>query len=320
MRFVVLGAGALGSIVGGHLLRTGHEVAFIARGARASTLAQRGVVITGLAEFSLPATVTTDPSDVRATDVLLVTVKAYDTERALASVRHLDSKTVVSLQNGVLKNAQLASAFGAERVVGAAVIVSGEVLPDGAVRFTLNDRFAVGELSGATSPRVTELVDALARAGLRAEVSPQIQTVEWSKYALFVSGMAVAALTRLETARFLSDPDGARLVAQLIQEIGRIAAGLGIPLEDAGLLPVKTLCSDSTAAAVARIREVGAAMAVRAPRHKISALQDLERGRRIEVEETLGHAVRQADALGVPVPTIETCYRLLSGINRNVPA
>jgi 2-dehydropantoate 2-reductase len=57
-------------------------------------------------------------------------------------------------------------------------------------------------------------------------------------------------------------------------------------------------------------------MARQAPTHKVSTLQDLERGRRLEVDETLGHAVQQADALSVPVPTIDTCYRLLAGVNR----
>jgi 2-dehydropantoate 2-reductase len=263
-------------------------------------------------------TVVTDPRDVRAADVLILTVKTYDTESALASVRHLDVGAALSIQNGVVKDEQLARTFGAGRVLGAAVIVSGEVLPDDAVRFTLNDRFAVGELPNGTSSRVGELTDALAKAGLRAEASEHIRTVEWSKYALFVSGAAVAALTRMETAKFLSDPDAARLVVALVREIGQIAARLGIPLEDAGLLPIRTLCEDDADRAVARVRERGDALGARAPSHKISTLQDLERGRRLEIDETLGDAVRRAAALGMSVPTIETCYRLLSSIDRRL--
>jgi 2-dehydropantoate 2-reductase len=62
----------------------------------------------------------------------------------------------------------------------------------------------------------------------------------------------------------------------------------------------------------------GALLAERAPAHRVSTLQDLERGRRLEVEETLGYAVRKGVELGVPVPTVETCYRLLAGVNRHV--
>jgi 2-dehydropantoate 2-reductase len=316
VKLVVLGAGALGSIVGAHLLRAGHDVTLIARERRAQTLAQRGLVLTGLVEFSVPATVATDPRTMRSADALLVTVKTYDTEEALAGVRHLAVPTVLSLQNGVVKNEQLARVFGGERVVGAATTIAGEIAADGAVRFTLNDRLALGEVPKGTSPRVTALVEALAGAGLRADVSPNIQSVEWSKLALFVSGGAVAALTRLPTGQFLSDLDGARLVVQLVQDVGRMAQHLGIPLEDPGLLPIRTLCDESLASAVERVQQAGAQMTARAPMHKLSILQDLERGRRLEIEETLGHTVRQAATLGVPIPTIDTCYRLLAAIDR----
>src|SRR5215470_8772480 len=116
MTIVVLGAGALGSIVGGQLARAGHDVVFLARGHRADVLAKRGAVVTGVADFTVPATVVTDPRAVRGADVLLVTVKTYDTESGLASVRHLDVPTVLSIQNGVVKNEQLAHVFGAARV------------------------------------------------------------------------------------------------------------------------------------------------------------------------------------------------------------
>jgi 2-dehydropantoate 2-reductase len=140
--------------------------------------------------------------------------------------------------------------------------------------------------------------------------------VEWSKYALFMSWMAPAVLTRLETYKFLSHPDTAAIVAQILQETTRLAARLGIALEDRGPLPVKTLCGMPLAEAVATIRRLGAVMEVQAPAHKLSTLQDLERGRRLEIEETLGYAVRKGLELDVPLPTVDTCYRLIAGINQ----
>ena len=319
MKVVVVGAGALGSIVGAHLARAGEDVVFVARGERAATLRQRGIVLRGLADFTVPVVVVTDPCEVQTADVLIVTVKTYDTEPALASLRHLCVPSALSLQNGVLKNEQLASVFGWERVLGAAVVVAGEVLGDGAVRFTLNDRFAVGELSGGISDRARDLAAALVRAGLPAEASPHVQSVEWSKYLLFVGGMALASLTRLPTAKFLSDPDGALLMARVVRELGDVAARLRIPLDDAGPLPIKAVCSGTLAEAIEHVQRFGARLAERAPAHKISTLQDLERGRRLEVEETLGYAVRKGADLGVPLPAIDTCYRLLSGVNRHIP-
>lgn len=320
MKIVVLGAGALGSIIGAHLVRAGADVIFIARGQRAALLQEHGIAVTGLVDFTVPVTVTTHPQEVQEADVLLVTVKTFDTERALASLRHLRVHSVLSLQNGVLKNEQLAHIFGWEHVLGAAAIVSGEMLPDGAVRCTLNERLALGELPAGTSERTQGLAAALVRAGLRAEVSPHIQTVEWSKYVLFVGGMVLAGLTRLASAQFLSDPDGALLMAQIMRELGCIATRLGIPLEDAGPIPIKMICSGSLPDAVERLQRFGAVMSERAPAHKMSTLQDLERGHRLEVEETLGYAVRKGSELAIPLPMVETCYRLLAGVNRHLQA
>src|SRR5215472_15507272 len=140
MRTVILGAGALGSIVGAHLVRAGHDVVFVARERRAALLRQRGVRLDGLAEFTVPAVATADPGTLRGADALIVTVKTYDTETALASVRHLDVSAALSLQNGVVKDDQLAAIVGRDRVLGAAATVSGEVQADGSVRFTLNER------------------------------------------------------------------------------------------------------------------------------------------------------------------------------------
>jgi 2-dehydropantoate 2-reductase len=260
--------------------------------------------------------VITNPQEIHTADVLIVAVKTADTEAALASVRHIQVGSALSIQNGVLKDEQLARTFGWDKTLGAAAIISGEVTANGSVRFTLNDYLALGELPQGTSARVQTLVDTMVRAGIRAEVSTQIQTVEWSKYALFVSMMAPAALTRLETYKVYADPDIACIVARLVHETALLAAQRRIPLEDRGLLPIKTLCSVSLDEAVARIRHVGEILATRAPTHKISTLQDLERGRRLEVEETLGYAVQLGAELHVPLPTIDCCYRLLTGINR----
>ena len=112
MKIVILGAGALGTVLGAHLARAGEDVTLIARGQRAAYLQEHGATITGLVDFTVPVRVVTDPSQVHDADVLMVTVKTYDMASALASVKHLDVGSVLSIQNGVLKNEQLAQTFG----------------------------------------------------------------------------------------------------------------------------------------------------------------------------------------------------------------
>ena len=136
MHIVILGAGALGTVLGAHLAQAGEEVTLIARGNRASYLQEHGATITGLADFTVPVTVVTDPHQVKETDVLIVTVKTYDMASALASLKHLQVDSVLSIQNCVVKNEQLTQVFGWEKVLGAIAWFSAEVLPTGLVRFT----------------------------------------------------------------------------------------------------------------------------------------------------------------------------------------
>ncbi len=131
MKIVILGAGALGSIIAGHLARAGEEVTIIARGERAAYLQQHGITLTGLADFTVPVAVATQPQMVREADVLVVAVKTYDTAPALESVSHLKVGSVLSIQNGVLKDEQLARTFGWDKTLGAAAFLSGGVTPAG---------------------------------------------------------------------------------------------------------------------------------------------------------------------------------------------
>jgi 2-dehydropantoate 2-reductase len=95
MRFVILGAGALGSILAGHLARAGEDVVVVARGYRADYMRQHGITLTGLADFTIACPVITDPLALREADVLIVAVKTYDMAAALASLCHLQVAMVL---------------------------------------------------------------------------------------------------------------------------------------------------------------------------------------------------------------------------------
>jgi ketopantoate reductase len=127
--------------------------------------------------------------------------------------------------------------------------------------------------------------------------------------------MAPAVLTRLETYKFLQAGPTASIVAAIVQEMTQLATAQGIVLEDIPLFPTKTLSQLAWDDLVTRIQQMGAQLASQAPLHKMSTLQDAEQGKRLEVEETLGYAVRQSAALGIPTPTMDVCYKLIAGIN-----
>jgi ketopantoate reductase len=171
-----------------------------------------------------------DPRELATADVLVLTVKTYDMLSALGPLRHVRVTSAFSIQNGVVKDDQLAAAFGGQAVLGAAADFSGEVMPDGAVQFTRNEGLYIGELPHGTSDRVHKIAAPLRSVGLKTTASDNIQTVEWSKYAGWLALTPLAVLTRLPTCQVLKNPELARLQTVLAREAARLAEHLSIPL------------------------------------------------------------------------------------------
>jgi 2-dehydropantoate 2-reductase len=224
------------------------------------------------------------------------------------------------LQNGVVKDQELAAAFGQQAVLGAAADFSAEVDPNGSVLFTRNEGFHIGELPAGISSRVLDIVDVLIASGIKATASERIQTVEWSKFVAWVSLAPLSVLTRLATHRILQDPDLALLHVKLAKEVGELADRLGIELEDlVKVAPAKTLSALRLEDAISHQQAAGQAMELSGvTSHRLSSLQDLERGRRLEVEETMGFAVRRAEEAGLQLAAVEHCYRLMAGVSRSL--
>jgi 2-dehydropantoate 2-reductase len=314
--FAVLGAGAMGSIVGAHLARAGHSVAMLARGARAAQLEATGITIRGLAQFNTPVTTVRDLGAFAGAATLIVATKTPGTAQSLQALRQAAFAVTLSIQNGPLKNEILVQAFGRQRVLGALADTSGELLPDGAVLFTRNVNIFVGELAGGDSARASQIAAALDGAGVRAEATPQILTLEWSKFCSWVGLMALAVTTRAASWKFLADPDSALLLVRLVREMGTLAQVLGIPLSDRAILPTASICAGSEAQAVAIVTATGANYRINAPAHRMSALQDIEAGRPLEVNETLGYACARARELKLELPLVDTFRLLIAATDR----
>jgi 2-dehydropantoate 2-reductase len=315
-QFAILGPGALGSILGGHLARAGHSVAMLARGRRAELIEKNGLTLTGLAEFCIPVTVLTDPASLRSADVLIVATKTSGTEAALGRLRHVDVGLTFSVQNGTMKDDLLTSVYGADRVLGALADTSGEMLADGRVLFTRNVQLVLGELSGELSQRARDVAATIDSSGVRAVAVEKVLSLEWSKYVTWVGMFAVAVTTRALTWRYMTDPDAAAVIVRMTREMGQLAAALGIELTDAANMPAAGLCRGTEAEAVAEVIKRGRVFEANAPEHRISALQDLLAGRPLEVHETLGYAVRKGAELGVPMPLLDGFYRVIAAAER----
>ncbi len=318
--FVILGPGALGSILAAHLVNAGHSVIVLARGQRARHIEQHGLRVKGLVDIAVPVTVLTDPSGLDAAGCLIVATKTPGTRAALESLRHVAVDAAFSVQNGLQKNELLAAVFGADRALGALANTSGELLATGEVLFTRNVNLLLGELDGRCSARAQALAATLDAAGVRSSAVTDILSWEWSKFVAWLPLMSLAVTTRLATWRYLSDPGSACVLVRMAREAALLASASGVALTEQGaILPLQAILSGAQPQAIDAVRRAGAEFAASAPGHRMSALQDLEAGRALEVEETFGDAVRRAQSLGLSVPLLEAFYHLVAAIDRARP-
>ena len=312
MRFAILGAGALGTILGAHLSRAGHDVVMIARGERARILQRQGLVLNGLSDIKARPNVIDDPAKLLDTDTLIIATKAIDSARSLDTLKHLRLENALSVQNGVLKNELLARVFGFSRVLGAMADFSGELLANGEVKFTRNVCLHLGEEKGGTSARAENLAALIDSAGVRCAAASNIRTREWSKYAGWIAQFPLAVLTRQITWKFLMEERSAMVIVRIVREAAALAAAMNIELLDMPPLPVPSIVHGSDAQAIEIVRGIGQKFLETSPEHRMSAQQDVLRGSRLEYEETLGYALAKARELGVPMPTLDICYRIVS--------
>lgn len=316
-QFAILGAGAIGSILGAHLARAGHSVVMLARGQRAASLEREGLRISGLVNFTQHVPVIADPAQFRGADVFIVATKTNGTAEALAALRHADVGAAFSIQNGVWKNDALAQVFGRERVLGSLANTSGELLPSGEVLFTRNVNVFVGELGGGLSDRAKHIAQTIDASGVRSTAVADMLQREWTKFVGWVGLMSMSVITRAHTWKYLTDPDCAALLVRLVREVHQLARASGIELtEQESLLPIEVIVSADEATAVDAVIASGKQFERAAPEHRMSTLQDLDAKRPLEIEETVGDAVRRAAALGLSLPLLETFYRTVAAIDR----
>lgn len=315
MQFTIVGAGALGTILGGHLLAAGHGVTMIARGARLQQIKTQGLRLSGLKPMIVPCVAVDPGTPIAEPGIVIFTVKTYQMSAALAALAQLRPAAVFSVANGVLKNEQLAAAYGTEVVLGCMANVSGELLPSGTVDFTRNVHMLLGALAGYCGPDPLAIAAIIDAAGVVTSAVTDIETVEWSKFVGWLAMFTLSVIARATTGVLLEHPRLAAVGVGIVREAAAIAAARGIALVDQSPIPVVTVSTAPLPAAVQKLRDIGRHLLVQAPSHRMSSLQDLAAGRVLEVDETLGYAVSEAARLGLAVPTLALCYDLVAGLN-----
>jgi 2-dehydropantoate 2-reductase len=313
MRFVVLGAGAIGAYVGAALARGGADVTLIARGAHLAAMARDGVrVISPRGDFVAHPPVTGDIAAVAGADVVFVGLKAYSLPDIAPRLGELLAPGAAAIwaQNGIpwwyqpgVRSVDpggiIAASIPAEHNVGCVVYCSTEIIEPGVIKHIEGTRFTIGEPDGEVSDRCTAISAAFAAGGLKAPVVPALADQIWLKLVGNVAFNPITALTRATLGQLGELPDMVDLLRAIFGECAQVAERLGVTFP------------------VSLDRRLQAGIAV--GDHKTSMLQDLEAGKRLEVGCLTGAVVELADRLGVDVPhirTVHACALLLDNLNR----
>lgn len=315
MKVCIFGAGAIGGYIAARLAHAGAaEVSVVARGPHLAAMKERGLVLrAGGESITTHPRVSGDPTELGPQDYVVITLKAHSVPGALPQILPLlgDSTAVVMGVNGVpwwyffglagpYQNRRLASIdpgdaqwqqITPQRVIGCVVYPAAEVPEPGVVELIEGDRFSLGEPDGSRSERVMKLSEALIKAGLKAPVRPRIRDEIWVKLWGNLSFNPISALTHATLEQIVGDA-GTRAVARaMMLEAQAVAEKLGVKFP------------------IGVDKRIDGAGAVGA--HKTSMLQDLERGRPMEIEALVGAVAELGRVTETPTPSIDIVLALI---------
>jgi 2-dehydropantoate 2-reductase len=315
MRIAIVGAGAIGAVLGAKLAASGHEVVLIARGAHLAALQADGLQLddrVGACSGRYRLRASAEPADFGVQQVVFICLKAHAIAAMLPRLAPLVAADtmVVPAINGLpwwyfhraggefdgiaLKSLDPdASMFGAldcSHIVGCVVHLAAEVRAPGVVQHTNGRRLILGEPAGGTSERLDRICGALAGAGFDIVHSTDIRVDVWTKLIGNLSFNPIAALTGYLMDEIVADDDVLAVIRTMMIEAMRVAERCGVRIE---------MTPDER---IGLARQLGAA--------KISMLQDLEQRRPLELAAIVGAVIELAERARVDVPTIRHVHAL----------
>jgi len=289
MRIAVVGTGGVGGYFGGRLAAAGADVAFIARGAHLEALRTRGLQIRSpKGDVHVPrVTATDDPAAIGPVDIVMFTVKLYDTAAAVSMLPPLvgPDTVVLPFQNGVDGVDIVKHAVGPDHAAGGTCYVSAVIAEPGVIKHTAMDHLIFGELDGRRSPRLERLLEACRRTNFQSTLSDRIEVDIWTKFTRLSVLSGLTAVTRSPLGVIVQDPDLFAMLKAAVAEALAVAHAKGVPV--AGDM----------------VDDVARAYQKLPPQTKSSMLEDLERGRRLELPWLSGAVARIGREVGVPTPT-----------------
>jgi 2-dehydropantoate 2-reductase len=300
MRVAVMGAGAVGGYFGARLAAAGFDVVFIARGKHLETMQRDGLQIKSInGDLQIKSFFAAGATEIGPVDLVLFSVKTYDTDRAATELPPLigDDTTILTLQNGVDGPIRLAELWGPERIRAGVAYIGARVAAPGLIEHSAAGRIVLGELSGRVGPVTERLRESLTSARVPCEISTEIVKVMWDKLVWNAPFCALACLVQAPVSAILDSESLTRLAIDCMEEVKEAAGHQGIHLDPA--IVERTLNFS---------RGLGD--------FKPSMLQDLENGKPLEYEAFNGIVLETLRRHGRQAPVNETFYATLKFLDQ----
>ena len=298
MRIVVFGTGAVGGYFGGRLAQAGEDVVFIARGEHLRAMLTHGLRVDSIkGDFVVkPVQATDDPAKAGIADVVLVGLKAWQVQEAAEAMRPMvrPGTFVLPLQNGLEAPAQLAAVLGDQHVLGGLCGLYCYVAGPGHIRHAGTEPFVkFGEMDNRPSQRVEQLRETFIRAGVNAEIPPDIQVALWMKFLFIAVWSGLGAVTGAPVGIWRSLPETRQMAEQGLREIVAVARARDI-----------TLPKDAMGTTMAMFDGLS-------PQSTSSMQRDVMEGRPSELEAQIGAVVRFGQEADVATPLHTFIYHSL---------
>ena len=316
MKIAIIGAGAIGGLVGVKLALAGEDVTFMVRGANLQAIRANGMKLIdhdGSEHVALHVKATNDYAEAGVQDIVVLAMKAHQVEAVIDELPKLlgPQTLIVTMQNGVPfwyfhgvgseldgtvvksvdPNGRIAAAIPAAQIIGCVVYPASELVAPGVVKHIEGDRFPLGELDGRVTERVQRVAACFVHAGFKSPVLEDIRAEIWLKLWGNLTFNPVSALSHATLVDICQYPLTRDLAAAMMAEAQAVANKLGVTFR------------------VSIDKRIGGAEKV--GKHKTSMLQDVEAGRAPEIDALVGSVVELGRLTGTPTPHIDTVYALV---------
>ena len=302
-RVLVMGAGAVGGYFGGRIAeRTAVEVSLIARGRHLTAIQNEGLKIKSVnGDSVVHVKAYDDPAKANQPDLILFTVKSYDTPAAVKKIMPVvgDETQILTIQNGIENYPALVEAFGAERVVQGFCKIGAGITESGVIAHKALGEITVGEKDGSTSPRLKKIQLLCDESEIPLHITGNIEREVWLKFAWNGVFNMITAVANVTVEKLFADDKMEKLCYDVFREIKAVAGAEGVILTD----------EDGQNIIEPSLQLKG---------FETSTYQDRQKGKKLEYEAFTGAIVRLAQKHDIAVPHNETLYSFLKVIDKNL--